>query len=150
MERATTTAIGFAFETFHESWLRAQRMILQLAEMEKQHKAMIAGGESAAARHLHFLGRLVTCVTGQGHPMLTSRPCRAKRLDELEEPEDDEELSMERTFPPHPQPADIVTELLPFQREFLTWARLQEHSAARGGILADEMGLGKVRVLRFC
>ena len=33
--------------------------------------------------------------------------------------------------------------LLPFQLEFLAWARAQEHSAVRGGILADEMGMGK-------
>jgi SNF2 family DNA or RNA helicase len=42
-----------------------------------------------------------------------------------------------------PQPVEIITPLLPFQREALSWMRKQEHSVFRGGLLADEMGMGK-------
>ncbi|RYG46838.1 hypothetical protein EON67_09130, partial [archaeon] len=48
-----------------------------------------------------------------------------------------------RTFPEAEQPADLITPLLPFQRESLTWLTQQEHGAFHGGILADEMGMGK-------
>lgn len=42
-----------------------------------------------------------------------------------------------------PQPDNIVTKLLPFQREGLNWLIEQEKSQYAGGILADEMGMGK-------
>lgn len=42
-----------------------------------------------------------------------------------------------------PQPNEIVTPLLPFQLEAVTWMTRQEHTIFRGGLLADEMGMGK-------
>ena len=41
------------------------------------------------------------------------------------------------------QPKDVLMPLLPFQREFLSWALRQERGPVKGGILADEMGMGK-------
>lgn len=41
------------------------------------------------------------------------------------------------------QPKNIVTPLLPFQKEGLHWLLDQEQSKFHGGILADEMGMGK-------
>ncbi|KAL2938090.1 ATP-dependent helicase rhp16 [Bienertia sinuspersici] len=41
------------------------------------------------------------------------------------------------------EPAELATELLRFQKEWLAWALKQEESMTRGGILADEMGMGK-------
>lgn len=40
-------------------------------------------------------------------------------------------------------PADLLMELLPYQKEFLGWAVRQEQGHIKGGILADEMGMGK-------
>ncbi|MCL7026654.1 hypothetical protein MKW94_003786 [Papaver nudicaule] len=40
-------------------------------------------------------------------------------------------------------PSDLLTPLLRYQKEWLSWALKQEQSANRGGILADEMGMGK-------
>lgn len=45
----------------------------------------------------------------------------------------------ERTFPEAAAPAELVCNLLPFQRESLYWMTNQERSTFRGGILADEM-----------
>lgn len=53
-----------------------------------------------------------------------------------------------QALPEAEQPPEIVMPLLPYQRQFLTWALRQEHSAVRGGILADEMGMGKT--LQVC
>ncbi|ODV90522.1 hypothetical protein CANCADRAFT_31446 [Tortispora caseinolytica NRRL Y-17796] len=45
---------------------------------------------------------------------------------------------------PIDQPKDIVTPLLPFQREGVAWLLRQERDPKyKGGILADEMGMGK-------
>ncbi|KAK9733330.1 hypothetical protein RND81_04G060400 [Saponaria officinalis] len=41
------------------------------------------------------------------------------------------------------EPAELLTRLLRFQKEWLSWALKQEESSIRGGILADEMGMGK-------
>ena len=41
------------------------------------------------------------------------------------------------------QPPELLSTLLPFQRESLTWMKQQEASMFRGGLLADEMGMGK-------
>ena len=38
-------------------------------------------------------------------------------------------------------PADLITPLLPFQKEGLGWMLNQEQSEVHGGILADEVGL---------
>ncbi|KAM6572636.1 DNA repair protein RAD16 isoform X1 [Cannabis sativa] len=40
-------------------------------------------------------------------------------------------------------PADMVVDLLRYQKEWLAWALKQEGTPNRGGILADEMGMGK-------
>ena len=40
-------------------------------------------------------------------------------------------------------PAELLMELLPYQKEFLAWAVSQERGDICGGILADEMGMGK-------
>ena len=40
-------------------------------------------------------------------------------------------------------PEGLLMDLLPFQRQFLTFALEQEHGKLKGGILADEMGMGK-------
>ncbi|PON62219.1 TNF receptor-associated factor [Trema orientale] len=40
-------------------------------------------------------------------------------------------------------PADLIMDLLRYQKEWLSWALKQENSVTRGGILADEMGMGK-------
>ena len=58
----------------------------------------------------------------------------SRKLDELPE---DEALNVERAFPWAEPPADLVAELLPFQRESLFWMKRQEESGFRGGILAD-------------
>ncbi|EEB08458.1 DNA repair protein RAD16 [Schizosaccharomyces japonicus yFS275] len=41
------------------------------------------------------------------------------------------------------QPKELKLQLLPFQREGLSWMKHQEESHFHGGILADEMGMGK-------
>ena len=40
-------------------------------------------------------------------------------------------------------PAEMLIPLLSHQKEWLSWALLQEDSPCRGGILADEVGMGK-------
>lgn len=40
-------------------------------------------------------------------------------------------------------PEGLLMDLLPFQRQFLTFALEQEQGNLKGGILADEMGMGK-------
>ncbi len=44
-------------------------------------------------------------------------------------------------------PADLLMELLPYQKEFLAWGVAQERGAVAGGILADEMGAPAARRL---
>ena len=46
-------------------------------------------------------------------------------------------------LPAAPCPPEMVIPLLPYQRQFLSWALAQEASPVAGGILADEMGMGK-------
>ncbi|KAG0243110.1 DNA repair protein rad16 [Actinomortierella wolfii] len=41
------------------------------------------------------------------------------------------------------QPEGLSLQLLPFQREGLSWLQKQENTMFKGGILADEMGMGK-------
>ncbi|KAL9225985.1 hypothetical protein vseg_001847 [Gypsophila vaccaria] len=43
----------------------------------------------------------------------------------------------------HNEPSELLTQLMRFQKEWLSWALKQEESEIRGGILADEMGMGK-------
>ena len=62
--------------------------------------------------------------------------------------DDDEDMNPEdfcftRVLKEAEPPEGLLMDLLPFQRQFLTFALEQEHGLLKGGILADEMGMGK-------
>eukprot|EP00929_Paragymnodinium_shiwhaense_P110400 TRINITY_DN7739_c0_g2_i1.p1 TRINITY_DN7739_c0_g2~~TRINITY_DN7739_c0_g2_i1.p1 ORF type:complete len:1202 (+),score=339.40 TRINITY_DN7739_c0_g2_i1:57-3662(+) len=49
-----------------------------------------------------------------------------------------------RKLEPHPKPAGLKVDLLPYQAEGLGWMLAREADpSTRGGVLADEMGMGK-------
>ncbi len=60
-----------------------------------------------------------------------------------DEDEQDDTEYIQTQLAEAPQPRGIVTPMLPFQLEALTWMTKQEHTIFRGGLLADEMGMGK-------
>ena len=65
----------------------------------------------------------------------------------FEEDEDDEvnpdNFCFTRELKESEAPEGLLMDLLPFQRQFLTFALEQEQGKLKGGILADEMGMGK-------
>ena len=56
-----------------------------------------------------------------------------------EDEADEEEIGAVEEFARMEAHSDLVTSLLPFQKESLHWMTKQEHRPVRGGILADEM-----------
>lgn len=62
-----------------------------------------------------------------------------KGEDELDLPDDVDDLGGERIIAAADAPDDLLLPLMPFQREGLGWMCRQERTVYRGGILADEM-----------
>jgi DNA repair protein RAD16 len=60
-----------------------------------------------------------------------------------EEDVNPEDFCFTRVLKEAEPPEGLLMDLLPFQRQFLTFALEQEHGSLKGGILADEMGMGK-------
>ncbi|KAI8110856.1 hypothetical protein M9434_004430 [Picochlorum sp. BPE23] len=54
-----------------------------------------------------------------------------------------EDFTFTRELKEADPPEGLLMDLLPFQRQFLSFALEQEHGPLKGGILADEMGMGK-------
>lgn len=89
------------------------------------------------------------------------KPRKSKKKAEHEESEDDstnvwgpfgedsdeevdpQDFCFARELKEAEPPEGLLMDLLPFQRQFLTFALEQEHGKLKGGILADEMGMGK-------
>jgi DNA repair protein RAD16 len=62
---------------------------------------------------------------------------------EANEEENYDDLVFTRDLEEAEPPEGLLMDLLPFQRQFLTFGLQQERGPLKGGILADEMGMGK-------